>query len=211
MADLTGSAATVDIPSDATKFLVSDGGADAVAEGKGIARVFGARRNANTGTQAITAAALTKINGSELAIPSGYQIQVGSVFQWQISATKTAAGIAARTFHIRLGVNGTTADTAIATFTSPAGTAVADQAYISIIAICISIAAGVATFECSFSLSHNLASTGWATTGNQVITPPTSTATLNITTNNLIMSLSITTGASEAPTIRQCLAQAWGI
>jgi hypothetical protein len=211
VADKKGSTATVVVPSAATRFLVSDGGVDAVAEGRGIARAFGYIRNSNTATQAVTAATLTKINGSELAVPTGAQIQVGTIFQWQIVATKTAAGTAARTFFVRLGTNGTTADTAIATFTSPAGTAVADTAYIEIIAICVSIASNVATFEVSFTLSHNLSATGWALTGNQVISPPTSTATLNISTAGLIMSVSLTTGASEAPTIRQVFAQAFNV
>jgi hypothetical protein len=211
MADLKGSAATAAVPSDTARFLMSDGGADLVATGTQLARAFGQRRKVNSATQAISAATLTKINGSEIAIPAGQNIQVGSVFQWQIVATKTAAGLAARTFHIRLGTNGTTADTAIATFTSPAGTAVADVAYIEIIAVCMSIAANVATFECSFILSHNLSATGWATTGNQVISPPTSTATLDISTAGLIMSISLTTGSAEAPTIRQVFAQAFNV
>jgi hypothetical protein len=203
--------ATAAVPSDGTRFLVSDSGVDLVSTGAGIARKFGHRRNVNTGTQAITAATSTKINGSELAVPAGFNIQVGSVFQWQIVATKTAAGTALRTFFVRLGTNGTTADTAIASFTSAAGTAVADVAYIEIIAVCVSIAANIATFECSFILSHNLASTGWATTGNQVVSPPTTTATLDISTAGLIMSLSLTTGTAEAPTIRQVFAQAFNV
>jgi hypothetical protein len=56
-----------------------------------------------------------------------------------------------------------------------------------------------------------LSATGWATTGNQVISPPTSTATLDISTAGLIMSISLTTGSAEAPTIRQVFAQAFNV
>jgi hypothetical protein len=211
MADLKPSLATL-MPATDTMLLVgSDAGTDGATTGAQIARKFGHRRNTNTATQAIPAATLTKINGSEIAVPAGANIQVGSIFEWQIIATKTAAGVAARTFHVRLGTTGTTADTAIASFTSPLGTAAADTAYIEILALCISIAANVATFECSFILSHNLATTGWATTGNQVIAPATTNATLNISTAGLIISLSVTTGAAEAPTIRQVFAQAFNL
>lgn len=213
MADLKGSTATaIAAITDTTRFLVSDSATDGVATGNQIEIYMGNKiRKANTGTQSISAATLTKINGSELQVPSGSQIAVGTVFQWQILATKTAAGTASRTFHVRLGTAGTTADTAVATFTSPAGTAAADAAYIEIIAICVSIASNVATFECSLCLSHNLASTGWATTGNQILSPPGSTATLNISTANLIASVSVQSGTSEAITVRQVFAQAFGI
>lgn len=213
MADLKGSTATaITAVSDTTRFLVSNGGADGVATGNQIPVYMGNKvRKANTAIQSITAATLTKINGSDLLVPTDSQIAVGTVFQWQVLATKTAAGTAARTFHVRLGTAGTTADTAIATFTSAAGTAAVDAAYIEILAICISITSNVATFECSFSLSHNLASTGFATTGNQIVSPAGSTATLNISTASLIATLSVTSGSLEAITVRQVFAQAFNI
>lgn len=212
MAGQKASTATVLPVTDTALMIGEDGGTSGVFSGANVARYMANRiRNQNSAIQAISAATLTKINGSDLAVPTGKNIVVGVTWQWQIIATKTAAGIAARTFYVRLGTLGTTADTAIATFTSPAGTAAADVAYIEIIAICLSIAANVATFEVSFSLAHNLASTGFSTTSNQLISPPTSTATLNISTAGLIATLSLTSGASEAITVRQIFSQVFGL
>jgi hypothetical protein len=209
MAGQKASTATVLPLTDTALLIGEDGGTSGVFTGAGLARAIGMRQNCNTATQAISAATLTKINGSELTVPSGNLIQVKTKFQWQIWLTKGAGGTLGRSFFIRLGTLGTTADALIATFNSGAGTGVVDQAYIEIVAICFSIAANVATFESSFTLSHALATTGFSTTTNQIITPASTPATRDISPAGLIASLSVTTGTSETLTIRQVLAQAF--
>jgi hypothetical protein len=216
VADQKASTESTVLPgTDTLRLIGSDSAVDGVATGAGIARAFGMRKFCNIATQGISAATLTHIVGSDIVVPAGQLIQVRTMFQWQVWLTKTAAGTAARTFHVRLGLGsggvGATGDTLIASFTSAAGTAAADNAYIEIAAICFSIASNLATFESSFMLSHNLASTGFSTTSNQIVTPATSSATRDISVAGLIASLSVTSGTSEALTIRQVIAQAFNL
>lgn len=90
---------------------------------------------ANANTADVTAnAADTYLAGSSLAI-SG-RIQAGSFFKWRFRATKTAAGVVAPTFNIRLGTAGAVGDTSRVLFTSTAAqTAVTDTAMFELDAI----------------------------------------------------------------------------
>jgi hypothetical protein len=71
-------------------------------------------------------AADTYLTGSAFTIAG--RIQAGSFFRWRIHATKTAAGVAAPIWTVRVGTAGTTADAARLTLTSNAQTAAADSA-----------------------------------------------------------------------------------
>jgi hypothetical protein len=55
-------------------------------------------------------------------------------------------------------------------------------------------------------MDHNLASTGFWITANALLSETTS-ATFDTTATNLIFGLSLTTGASHAITIKECVAE----
>lgn len=55
-------------------------------------------------------AADTYLTGSAITVPS-FGMQVGQLYQWVVGVEKTAAGTGAITVTVRLGTNGTTADT----------------------------------------------------------------------------------------------------
>jgi hypothetical protein len=71
-------------------------------------------------------AADTYVTNSGLLVPSS-GLQATMVFRWTLSASKTAAGVAAPTYIIRLGAAQALADTALLTLTGAAQTAVADN------------------------------------------------------------------------------------
>lgn len=159
--------------------------------------------NYSVASQAPVAEARTYIAGSALAIPA-VKLQVGALFEWQIAISKTAAGTAASTYDICVGTAGTTADSARVSFTKPAGTAAADAGLIRVIAVVRSIGA-TGVMQGAFSLVHNLASTGHATIPCVVVN--TTSAGFDMTVDDLIVGMCITSGASDAITIHQVQAK----
>jgi hypothetical protein len=94
-------------------------------------------------------------------VPQG-GLKVGTRIAFKFNMTKTAAGTATSTFDISFGTLGTVADTARVSFTKPAGTAVADEAIVTIEAVVRSVSAtGVVVGN--FSMAHGLDITGHAT------------------------------------------------
>ncbi len=155
--------------------------------------------------QTLTAATRTYIAGSGLTLPAA-GLNVGFRAEWDITLTKTAAGIAASTFDIAIGTLGTTGDVARVSFTKPAGTAVVDEAKIRIVFVVRSIgASGIAVGN--FHLAHNLAATGHATIPNVVAT--TVSAAFDTTTVTKI-GICATTGAADAINVQLCTAEAYG-
>lgn len=151
-------------------------------------------QNSSGAAQSFTAATRTYIGGSALQIPQP-GVRVGSVFKWKMNLTKTGAGSAASTFDIAVGTTGTTTDTAVVSFTKPAGTAVIDEAWIEVQMQVQSIgASGVLVGE--FQLTHNLAATGHATI--PIVVVNTVSSAVDLTRPNLIFGLCITSGAADA-------------
>lgn len=157
-------------------------------------------QNQSTAAQSPAAATLTYLTGSNISVPSG-KLRIGTRFQWRIDMTKSAAGVAARTFHIRLGTAGTTADAAIITVTSALGTAVIDQAFATLdLTIRGPLSASCLARAC-WRMDHELAATGFMTVKTEVV--PVTSGTFDATVANLIMGLSVTTGAAEVITFEQ--------
>jgi hypothetical protein len=123
-------------------------------------------RNASSADQ-VANAADTYITGSQILIPSGRTLQVGTVMIWKFTATKTAAGTATPIFSIRFG-SGVIGDTARHTLTGVAQTGAADTATIEIVCIVRSIGGSGVTVA-SLDLHHVLAATGFANVAHQVI------------------------------------------
>lgn len=160
-------------------------------------------RNRSVASQAVTDTTRVMLTGSNLVIP---KFQVGAILKWRISMTKTAAGTAASTFDIGIGKTASAAGlTARVSFTKPAGTAAADEAFIEIVCICRTVSAtGVLVGQ--FTLTHNLAATGHATIPSVVVTTVSSGFANN--EEDLIAGVMVTAGASDALTFEMVEASA---
>jgi hypothetical protein len=154
-------------------------------------------KNQSTAAQTPAATVRTNIAGGNLPVPPA-GLKVGTRLRWVFQMTKTAAGSAASTFDIALGTTGTVADAAVVSFTKPAGTAAADEGRVVIEALVKTVSAtGVINGE--FTLVHNLAATGHAVIPCVVVF--TASGATDLTPQNLIASLNITSGAADAITI----------
>jgi hypothetical protein len=161
--------------------------------------------NYSVTSQAITAATLTYITGSKITVPVG-KLRIGTILRWKFNITKTAAGTAASTFEVYVGTNGTTADTSRLSFTKPAGTAVADEGFIEITAIVRGPLSASGIMVGEFVMAHNLAATGHAIIPNVIVN--TVSGTFDVTVANLFVGICITSGAADAITIQQVIAEA---
>lgn len=167
--------------------------------------VSGGFNNFSTVLQTPTAATRTYIDGSKLKAPKE-KVQIGTMFRWKFSMTKTNAGTALSTFDICVGVAGTTADTARVSFTKPAGTAVPDEAWVEIEAIVRGPLTSAGVVVGTFRMIHNLQITGHAIIPCVVVT--TISAGFDITVADLFFGLCVTSGALDALTIQQVQAEA---
>lgn len=164
--------------------------------------------NQSTASQSPAAATTTYLTNSSITTPTS-GLRVGTVYRWRVIATKTAAGTAASSFLIKLGTNGTTADTTLATLTVPAGTAVADTAWFDILVTIRGPLGASAIAQCSLTMQHNLSATGWSTIPTVVVTA--TSPTFNSATSGLIMGLAFTAGTAVAATMVQVTAEAYNL
>lgn len=149
-----------------------------------------------------TAATRTYLIG--LQVPQG-GLKVGARFKFALNMTKTAAGVAASTFDICFGTAGTTADTARLSFTKPAGTAAADDAFVTIEGVVKAVSATVGVVVATLQLTHNLAATGHAQIPSVVV--PITSGNFDNSSDVLKMGLCLTTGAADAITITHATAE----
>lgn len=91
-------------------------------------------KNFATASQGAGFAADTYVTNSGLLIPSS-GLQAGMLLRWTITGSKTAAGVAAAVYTIRIGTNQSTADTALLALTAVAQTAVADNGTLIVTAV----------------------------------------------------------------------------
>ena len=174
-----------------------------IVDEAGFSRTLG-YVNFSISEQFPTATVRTYITGSNIFVPAN-SLQVGTLFAWQFTMTKTAAGTAASTVDIAFGINGNAADAARLPFTKPVGTAVADEGVVSIYALCRGPvgAAGVVTGV--FTFMHNLENTGHAIIPVAVVRVQSAGFDFTSVTN---IGLCITTGASDAITLSCVTARA---
>jgi hypothetical protein len=177
-----------------------------------VLRAWAGNTNVNTSgaTAAQTPAATvrTYIVGSAITVPTG-KLRIGTFFKWQFDMTKTAAGSASSTFDICFGTAGTTADTARVSFTKTAGTAAADVGMVTITALVRGPLSASGVVSGNFHLSHVGGATGLlghCTEPNVDVN--TISGTFDVTVASLIVGICITTGASDAITIQQVIAEA---
>lgn len=148
-------------------------------------------------------AADTYVTNSGLILPS-HSMQAGMVFEWKLAGSKTAAGIAAPIYQIRIGANQTTADTSRLSITGPAQTAAADDGILTILVTVRNVgAAGV--LQGIAAWNHELGTaTGFG--GNA---EATSAGFDNTALQGQFVGLSINGGASAAWTINQCFGRVY--
>jgi hypothetical protein len=123
----------------------------------------GSLYNSSTATVSASFATDTYLNGSQIVIP-GQRPRVGTKFKCVFDITKTAAGTATSIVNLRYGNNGTTADTAICTFTFGAGTAAAATGTFSVEGIFRSVGAGTSSVVVGNCHLDDLSTTGISST-----------------------------------------------
>lgn len=157
--------------------------------------------------QAISAATLTALTGSVVAVPpQGFQI--GTTLQWVINLTGGAAGTTVGgTFKLKLGTNGTSADADVASFTMVGGAATAVVSEVQVvITITVRTLGAAATAYATLQLTNaGAAGTAVGFIGNLAVQlAPTMTA-FNTTTAQQFFSVALTTAAVKTATIRQVI------
>ena len=169
--------------------------------------------NNSTATQAMTAGTDVYLNGSVIPLPIGgfkgptvSGSQNGTLVTWTVTMSKTAAGTAASSFNIRVGTNGTTADTARCTaFSTGTATAASDWATVTITAL-VTAGGSSTTLNCSGMLRHNLTTTGFS---NAIgVTAYSTAASFDSTAAGTKIGLSLNAGASSVITVQQVQAVA---
>lgn len=140
----------------------------------------------------------TYLTGSNIAIPSGYPV-VGTAYRMSFDVTKTAAGTATPIVRVRIGTAGSTADTAILTFTFGAGTAAIDTAIVEVFAQFRTVGASTSAVLVGWCRAvTNLTTTGWS---NAVKALPAVSSGFNSTTASLIIGASYNGGTSAVHTV----------
>lgn len=163
--------------------------------------------NSVTADQALTANATTYMNNSQISVPTGFRLAVKNGARWHGTVTKTAAGTAVKSLVVKVGTNGSAADTTLLTFALPAGTAVVDTGYFEINVTVTTIGAA-AVIRGTLIFTHNLATTGLMTQ-NQAVVYATS-ATFNSDVDSLIFGLAFVAGVAEAWTVKQLMGEGKG-
>lgn len=148
-------------------------------------------------TTSLTASTDVLQGGTLFTLPTGY-FAVDQRYRWHVGLEKTAAGSATWTMRVRVGVNGTTSDTTVATWTSGTNTAAIDQALIVIEARVTAVGSGTtATLACTAFYVNTLTN---ATGFGRIDPVPGSTAGFDSTVTNPTMHVDFTMGASAVVT-----------
>lgn len=146
----------------------------------------------------------TYIAGSNVRLPS-FGMQAGMRYLARLSLSKTAAGVAAPVFNVRIGTNGTTADTARVTIATTAQTAAIETGFIEVNVVLRNTgAAGVLQTALVTVRTGGIAATGLA------IVPVIENTSAPFDTafvSGQLVGLSIDPGAGSAWTVTQVQAE----
>ncbi len=148
-----------------------------------------------TTAQSLTASAANVATGSLVQLPTS-NLSVGSRFRFKICVDKTAAGTATWVVALKYGTAGTTADAAVASWTSGTNTAAIDQATLVIEAVVATLGA-TGTWNCIAFYTNTLTN---ATGLGKININPTSTAAFDSTATTPYLHVDITPGASAVMT-----------
>ena len=117
---------------------------------------------------------------------------------------KWAAGVAARTFAIRVGTTATLTDAAVQTFTSALGTAAIDTCLVQAF-YTVNTTGATANGTGLLQLTHVNTATGFATTASQTMVG--TAASFNSGIQQQFLSMSLTPGVAEVVTVSQCFCE----
>lgn len=156
-----------------------------------------ARYNASVANQAVTTAD-TYIVGSSIALPVT-QLQAKTMYRcwFELTKTSTTGSTAATIVNVRIGVNGSTADTSRSTITFNSQTAVVDEGLYQILATFRTVGSGTSAVLQSVGLIyHRGSTTGLASA--QAAPKRVTGGGFDSTVANTIIGVSFTGGASFA-------------
>lgn len=159
--------------------------------------IAGGVSQASAAAQTLNAAD-TYLTNSGLVVPS-WGLVTDQIFGWRFSASKTAAGIAAPTYNIRIGSAGTTLDTARLTLTGAAQTAVADTGWFEIVAALRSAGATAVLVATLRVVKTAAAATGFSSAGYQIGTSAAFDSTTTVGGN--FVGLSVNPGTAGVWTV----------
>jgi hypothetical protein len=167
--------------------------------------VGGALINESIADQVVNAAD-TYLTGS--AIRPNQGMKARTHFIWKGWITKTAAGVAAPIFKLRVGSGGVIGDTLRVTLTSPdLQTAVVDTGYFEIIAMMQAVGAA-AVIEACLRLGHGLAATGFSVVPVSVVRAASAAFDLDaLEANPVYYGLSVDPGAAGVWTFKEVIAE----
>jgi hypothetical protein len=141
----------------------------------------------------------TYLTGSNILIPSGLPV-VGTAYLLRFDVVKTAAGTAQTAINVRVGTNGSTADTSRCAFTMGSGTGAADTGVYDILCVFRTVGSGTsAVIQGQLRLTSNLTTTGLS---NAVKALQVTGGGFDSTVANLIIGASYNGGASASHTIQ---------
>lgn len=192
---------------DATEVPVNEAGTTKKVSGTLFKAWFGdSLSNASTADQSPAAATATYLTNSNIAVPTG-KLRIGTVFTWRLAVAKTAAGTLANTIIVKAGTLGTTGDTSILTFTTDAGTAVADQAVMDILVTCRGPLSASGIFQGMFKMTSELSATGFRSVAGKNHVLHVTSGAFDVTTASLILGIVSTSDASTLLTFKQVVAE----
>jgi collagen triple helix repeat protein len=151
----------------------------------------------------VASAADTYLAGSKLAFTG--KVKVGTIIRWRFCMTKTAAGVATPVYSIRVGINGSVADTAQCTITGLAQTAATDTGWHQLELVVTAIGA-TGTMTVTARLAHANATTGLANAAQDQILQNTSAA-FDMTVPAMFIGVSMNPGASGVWTFQSVAAE----
>lgn len=203
---------TINTPASGKLALYADSTASLQGYKNDAGRFFLRTDNASIAALTVNAAD-TYVTDSDLLIPS-FGMQTRAKFYWQISASKTGAGIATPIYNIRIGTLRTVAgDTARLVLTGPAQTAIADVGTLNIMATVRAVSAtvgviqGTAWWDHRGTAASSTIGVGFANDGTGHV-EGTSANFDNSALGGNYIGLSLNSGASGVWTVTQAWASA---
>jgi hypothetical protein len=170
----------------------------------------GRQTNANVAQQTF-AATDAYVTGSDVLIPNA-RVQAKTMYRarMEITKTSTTGSVSTPIVSIRIGTAGTTADTARATLTFAAQTAVADTGFLEIFVTFRTVGSGTtAVISATGILDHVLAATGLSTANVSVAKAVS--AGFDSTVSNLRIGWSFNGGTSFAGTTNMVQAELFNL
>lgn len=189
----------------AHELAINEAGASKKISGQQVADFIGDTiRNTSTADQAISATTLY-VTGSNISMPTN-KLRIGTVLRWRFVVTKTAAGTTAGcAVIVKLGTNGSAADTSVITFTLGTPTGAVDTAFFDVEVVCRGPLSSSGVLVGGLRMTHNLSATGFSTLPGEAIAVVS--GAFDVTTASLIAGLTITTTALSVWTVKLVTAE----